>query len=106
MPAVVDPVKALTGGKEPNTGVNPDEIVAAGACLRENHLHGDLVATLAVTGRADLSDAQWAALEPSAMGSGQGVMTMASGCLPTLTGVPAVPVAVVMGTTSPCTTTS
>src|SRR5436305_545 len=30
----------------------------------EDHLHGDLVATLAVTGRADLTDAQWAVLEP------------------------------------------
>jgi len=30
----------------------------------EDHLCGDLVATLAVTGRADLTDAQWAALGP------------------------------------------
>jgi hypothetical protein len=30
----------------------------------EDHLCGDLVATLAVTGRADLTDAQWAVLEP------------------------------------------
>jgi putative transposase len=36
---------------------------------------------------------------PSAMGSGQGVMAMASGCLPTLTGVPAMSVAVVIGVT-------
>ena len=28
MPAVVDLVKDLTGGKEPNKGVNPDEVVA------------------------------------------------------------------------------
>src|SRR6202007_2815512 len=33
MPAVVDLVKSLTGGKEPNKGVNPDEVVAGGACL-------------------------------------------------------------------------
>jgi len=33
MPAVVDLVKDLTG-KEPNKGVNPDEVVAVGACLR------------------------------------------------------------------------
>jgi molecular chaperone DnaK len=33
MPAVVDLVKSLTGGKEPNKGVNPDEVVAIGACL-------------------------------------------------------------------------
>ena len=31
MPAVVDLVKELTGGKEPNKGVNPDEVVAVGA---------------------------------------------------------------------------
>ena len=30
----------------------------------KDHLHGDLVATLAVTGRADLTDEQWAVLEP------------------------------------------
>src|ERR1700760_3442143 len=30
----------------------------------EDHLHGDLVDPLAVTGRADLTDAQWAVLEP------------------------------------------
>ena len=34
MPAVVDLVRDLTGGKEPNKGVNPDEVVAAGACLQ------------------------------------------------------------------------
>lgn len=28
MPAVTDLVKELTGGKEPNKGVNPDEVVA------------------------------------------------------------------------------
>jgi molecular chaperone DnaK len=31
MPAVVDLVRELTGGKEPNKGVNPDEVVAVGA---------------------------------------------------------------------------
>jgi molecular chaperone DnaK len=34
MPAVVDLVKQLTGGKEPNKGVNPDEVVAVGAALQ------------------------------------------------------------------------
>ena len=34
MPAVVDLVKSLTGGKEPNKGVNPDEVVAVGAACR------------------------------------------------------------------------
>src|SRR5690606_28471500 len=31
MPAVVELVKELTGGKEPHKGVNPDEVVALGA---------------------------------------------------------------------------
>ncbi len=34
MPAVSDLVKELTGGKEPNKGVNPDEVVAIGASLQ------------------------------------------------------------------------
>ena len=34
MPAVSTLVKELTGGKEPNKGVNPDEVVAAGAALQ------------------------------------------------------------------------
>jgi transposase len=31
---------------------------------QEDQQHGDLVATIAVTGQADLTDAQWAVLEP------------------------------------------
>ncbi len=42
MPAVVDLVKDLTGGKEPNKGVNPDEVVAVGACLRAGVLKGEV----------------------------------------------------------------
>jgi hypothetical protein len=42
MPAVVDLVKSLTGGKEPNTGVNPDEVVAVGACLQAGLLKGEV----------------------------------------------------------------
>jgi molecular chaperone DnaK len=34
MPAVTDVVKELTGGREPNKGVNPDEVVAVGAALQ------------------------------------------------------------------------
>ena len=34
MPAVADAVKELTGGKDPNKGVNPDEVVAVGASCR------------------------------------------------------------------------
>ena len=34
MPAVSDLVKELTGGREPNKGVNPDEVVAVGARCR------------------------------------------------------------------------
>ena len=42
MPAVVDVVKELTGGKEPNKGVNPDEVVAVGAALQAGVLKGEV----------------------------------------------------------------
>ena len=42
MPAVVDIVKELTGGKEPNKGVNPDEVVALGASLQAGVLKGEV----------------------------------------------------------------
>jgi molecular chaperone DnaK len=42
MPAVVDLVKSLTGGREPNKGVNPDEVVAVGACLQAGVLKGEV----------------------------------------------------------------
>ncbi|MGO3815690.1 MAG: molecular chaperone DnaK, partial [Cellulosimicrobium funkei] len=41
MPAVTDVVKELTGGKEPNKGVNPDEVVAVGAALQAGVISGD-----------------------------------------------------------------
>jgi molecular chaperone DnaK len=42
MPAVVDLVRSLTGGKEPNKGVNPDEVVAVGASLQAGVLKGEV----------------------------------------------------------------
>jgi len=42
MPAVQEAVKALFGGKEPNKGVNPDEVVAVGAAIQAGVLAGDV----------------------------------------------------------------
>ncbi len=42
MPAVSELVKQLTGGKEPNKGVNPDEVVAVGASLQAGVLKGEV----------------------------------------------------------------
>ena len=40
MPAVTEVVRELTG-KEPNKGVNPDEVVAVGAALQAGVIQGD-----------------------------------------------------------------
>ena len=42
MPAIVELIKELTGGKEPNKGVNPDEVVAVGASLQAGVLKGEV----------------------------------------------------------------
>ncbi|MBB1570675.1 MAG: molecular chaperone DnaK [Propionibacterium sp.] len=42
MPAVADLVRELTGGKEPNKGVNPAEVVALGASLQAGVLKGEV----------------------------------------------------------------
>src|SRR5271166_4641269 len=42
MPAVSDLVKEMTGGQEPNKGVNPDEVVAVGAALQAGVLKGEV----------------------------------------------------------------
>lgn len=41
MPAVQDLVKELTGGKEANKSVNPDEVVAVGAAVQSGVIKGD-----------------------------------------------------------------
>src|ERR671928_15554 len=42
IPAVQNLVRKLTGGKDPNQGVNPDEVVAIGAALQAGVLRGEV----------------------------------------------------------------
>ncbi len=62
MPAVVEAVKKMFGGKEPHKGVNPDEVVAIGAAIQAGVLAGDVkdVLLLDVTPAvARHRDARW-----------------------------------------------
>lgn len=42
MPAIVEAVKKLFNGKEPNRSINPDEVVAMGAAVQAGVLQGDV----------------------------------------------------------------
>lgn len=42
IPAVQELVKTITGGKTPNQGVNPDEVVAIGAAIQSGVLSGEV----------------------------------------------------------------
>jgi molecular chaperone DnaK len=42
MPAVIEAVKQMFGGKEPHRGVNPDEVVAIGAAIQAGVLAGEV----------------------------------------------------------------
>jgi molecular chaperone DnaK len=42
MPAIVEAVKKLFNGKEPNRSINPDEVVALGAAVQAGVLQGDV----------------------------------------------------------------
>ncbi len=54
MPAVKELVKELTGGKEANQSVNPDEVVAVGAAVQSGVIKGDRKDVLLIDGGSGL----------------------------------------------------
>jgi molecular chaperone DnaK len=86
MPAVIDLVKNLTEGKEPTRRANPDEAVAAGACLQASMLKGEVREVVPhgtdVTGQPDLGSS----LHEADRGDGHSVGHLADVDIPVAAG--------------------
>ena len=62
IPAVQALVRRLTGGKEPNMTVNPDEVVAMGAAIQAGIIKGEVKDVLLWTSRlCPSASRRWAA---------------------------------------------